>query len=91
MCYSMQISCDGTECMMLKKHNELLIKVTNSTKKPFHMPRQGNFNPSYKKGCGVCAVKYKTGSTTTKEGSGSYFMHMIQWHDSKASRGCVVV
>lgn len=60
-------------------------------KKAFHMPRQGNFNPSYKKGCGVCAVKYKTGTTTTKQGSGSYYIHMTQWHDSKASRGCVVV
>jgi len=32
-----------------RKHNELLIKVANSTKKAFHMPRQGNLNPSHKK------------------------------------------
>jgi len=56
------------------------------------MPRQGNFNPSHKKkSCGVCAVKYKTGTTTINEDSGSYYIHTIQWHDSKASRGCVVV
>jgi hypothetical protein len=32
-----------------EENNEPSIKVANSTKKAFHMPRQGNFNPSYKK------------------------------------------